>query len=302
MTSPNLPAAALRAFGFAAVGVLSWCAQATKTEAQSNDRPLHPEAKQNTEALIQQLGHPSFRQREQAAHQLEQLGRHAFLPLMQHDHAGDREIRERVRYLLDRLRPEMIRDGVPVVDRCYVADYLGLMNDDRRERILVLSEKLAPAFCIEALVRLAQIEEHTQLSKLAATGVLRQGTSETLNLEKLRAQLDRTTAGSSGKPATKWLQVYRRLLDNPQSAIADLEQVVAEEQQLLREKSEDTDETLIVLPLQWLLAETQWRVGRKDRSLAALGEMLTTPGDGEQNLKLLAWLRPGTTRHRRAAG
>jgi tetratricopeptide (TPR) repeat protein len=227
-------------------------------------------------ALIDQLGAPSFSQRELAARALREMGIQAFSMLRAARNSNDPEIRQRVKKLVSELLPQMLRRDVPTVEASLIEDYLQLNEDERRIRIKTVSETLMPQFGSMVLLRIAQLETNTTLTRLAAAGIVGGGFPEKEPPRSFRRAPIHVVGGAilpDMNPGLSWIQEYRKSLNDPGGSIDAFESFADDEQALLRRNPVATDEQDVIGPLRRYALDLRVQAGMLDESETYAAEL-----------------------------
>src|SRR5262245_18536794 len=116
------------------------------------------------ERLIEQLGDERFTVREQAQHDLAEIGAAAFDALAAAQSHDDLDVAHRARFLVQSIRMEWVRDSDSAEIRKLLADYETQSDAERLNRVRQLTGK-PQAESLAALCRLVRFERSPLLSK-----------------------------------------------------------------------------------------------------------------------------------------
>ena len=185
------------------------------------------ETKERIQALIQQLGAEKYRDRQRAETELKKIGLVAIEPLQAVSPYDDTEVRLRARRLVYLLRKQFVEEGVPPSLRHYFVGYEEMSVGERRTE---LAKLIALPISLESglLARLARFEADDENAKLAALAILRKDIDDPKVREKLLIGI-----GYSERSACKWIRSYVQSYDQPDQALLELRDLLAEEQKLM---------------------------------------------------------------------
>lgn len=207
----------------------------------AQDEPLRT----RVDTLIQQLGAESYRERERAEAELQQLGLIAFEPLQEVRNHPDIEIRLRARAIVAKLRKFFLSEGIDPVMGRLLSRYEGRPEEERRQRIRYIAA-LLPQQGMEALCRVARFEDSELLAKQAALGILESAIEV--------REKDRITwlgqvveaAAISRREATTWLHCFASVGTAPEASSRQWEQLIAAEEARHAALSPDTDSDIVL--------------------------------------------------------
>ena len=219
------------------------------------------------EQLIAELGSDQYFLRRRAEQQLIQLGADAFDQLQAAEQNSDLEIATRVRYILHRIRIDWIRPGDSSEVRQVMARYGDLSKTQRLQRIeqlvaLDADQGLGP------LCRIARFEPSPRLARYAALGILGKKNPSPERATQGVAVLLREM-GTSRRPPVQWLRTYCQQLKDPAGVVDRWTTLLDDEIDRLRQKAEDTEESIVYELLQLHLQLCR-QAGRADAVFATL--------------------------------
>jgi tetratricopeptide (TPR) repeat protein len=179
------------------------------------------------ERLIEQLGDERFTVREQAQHELAEIGAAAFDALAAAQSHDDLEVAHRARFLVQSIRMEWVRDSDSAEIRKLLADYETQSDAERLNRVRQLTGR-PQGESLAALCRLVRFERSPLLSKQAALLIMGQKRPPPEAWPE-RSRIINDELRLSKRPAAEWLQVYAQYASEPAEALAAWEKIVAQE-------------------------------------------------------------------------
>ena len=196
------------------------------------DQPAAP-----VDQLIADLGADQFAVRRRAEQQLMHLGPDAYDQLKLAEDHDDLEIAERVRYVLERLRVEWVREhDAPEVRRA-LARFADLSESDKGKRIARLAE-FADGAGLGALCRIARFEPAPRVARRAALEVVER--NEQLRKALASAVVDEELGASDREPV-EWIRLARTELTTPADVAAPWDRQINAEIDLLAAHSAESD-------------------------------------------------------------
>ena len=271
----------------------AFAAGAGAADASSLDaRKASDEAGSNREQiarLIERLGAADFAEREQAQAELARLGLEAFDSLIDAQKSDDIEIQLRAKYLVRGLSVRWHVDGdSPDVVRV-LKGYGDAKPGDRLSRMNKLA-KLPDRQGLAALCRLTRFEIDPELSKKAALLVMSLTPPEK---EAERAEMAKTivaTVGNSRRPASDWLRILSRTIEQPEPTLAEWDAIIRKEQELLPVQPDQTSREIVRDLYRWQVALLQ-KLERDDEAVAVIRRTITLlDGTTEQVTEIVNWL------------
>ncbi len=227
----------------------------------------------NVEALIEQLGHPSYAARVRARESLERIGLQAFDYLHAAQSHPDGEIRMTARYLVSSLLVSWATDSDPPAVRETLDEYGAQSESERQNRMDRLAE-LPARQGLAALTRLARFETSLRLSREAALAIMRGPMSEDPALRSAEADLIAETLGPNQRQAAAWLRVYVQDLREGAYSAAAWGELVRSQRQAM-DSGTDPDVTRpVALELVRVCAARALKAGQKDEALRLASDHL----------------------------
>lgn len=262
-----------------------WLAASAVT---ADDAPPKEATASRIGELIEQLGDDRFAVREAAQAELIKFGPEAFDALTVAENDDDIEIAARARYLLGVVLTEFdwVHDDDPPEVKQALAGYENLDAANRLTRIRKLAERRTPSQ-LAALCRLVRFEKSPILSKQAALAIMKPREGEP-DQESRAAIL--AGVGDSPRPAAVWLRTYVAGVDKPDDAAARWDEIVAAEERL-QEQSSEQSRPEIVNALLRLEVDLLERMGRQEAALVKVERIIEREtGERESLVELLRWL------------
>ena len=239
--------------------------------------------------LIEQLGDPEYARRERAQQELARLGFAAFDALSEAESHDDIEIASRARYLTSLVRVDWTRDDDPPQVKELLKNYELLAVQDRKSRMAQLAE-LPDEVSLPRLCRIVRFEQLQKLSKEAALLIIKQNRTLDDPAWAVRSKTIVDGLGASTRPAAKWLKAYVESRTSPQDGLDQWVRLTAAEQQTLRKNAEHSEQQFITELLRRQV-ELLERLGKSDRSLAVMREMVETiKTDSVSIAEMVQWL------------
>ena len=224
-----------------AFGVLAICL----TTVHAVDNPSDADqAQARINALIEQLGDPSFIKREAAKEELEKFGLVAFESLRGAEMHANVEIAHSATYLLESMQVDWSLPSDSFDVQRLLKDYNDLQQRNKLDALQRLANQ-DRADATMALLRLMRYEKDEKISKAAGLHVMENvvdalapSTKPTASPKNSAAQLPMKqliTAGSSesNRVTAKWLQTLAEQLDQPTISPEVWQKHVAQERMLL---------------------------------------------------------------------
>lgn len=244
-------------------------------------------------ALIGELGSPHYATRERAANELSQLGLEAFDALHAAQNNDDIEIAERARYILHSMKVVWSRSNDSADVKRLLKDYGRQSEAERLSRIVQLGA-LDDAAGLDALCRLVRYELSLPLAKEAALVLVSNSQfAEPQYRQALSDSIALQIRNSQRAPA-RWLSTYLRTLEDPAAEVANWQQLIRAEQQLLAQGSSEPDaitSNKIVRGLWRWHAEYLKKLGRDEEAFQAMRETIALMDDKrEQLVEIIDWL------------
>ena len=239
------------------------------------------------EKLIDQLGDKNFHIRQKAQSELLKIGFPAIDALNDAANHDDLEIAERARFLVKLIHVEWIKDSDPLMVRLCLRDYEELEPEERLRRIKALSE-LSGGSGMMALCRLVRFEKSIALSKQAALSAIFLPDPAEAVWPKRAKQITETLEGSP-RSGAKWLRTLVKSHDEPEAALAEWEQYIAEETAARESSGVGSDQILVaLLRREVLLLE---KLHRHEQALTVARKQISYErGTPETLIDLLGWL------------
>jgi tetratricopeptide (TPR) repeat protein len=224
------------------------------------------EMEANVEALIEQLGHPSYAARVRARESLERIGLQAFDYLHAAQSHPDGEIAMTARYLVSSLLVSWSTDSDPPAVRETLDEYGAQSESERQNRMDRLAE-LPARQGLAALTRLTRFETSLRLSREAALAIMRGQMSEDPAVRSAEADLIVETLGPNRRQAAEWLRVYVQDLREGAYSATAWDELVRSQRQAM-DSGTDPDVTRpVVLELVRVCAARALLAGQKDEAL-----------------------------------
>jgi tetratricopeptide (TPR) repeat protein len=250
--------------------------------------PTSAEVAGRIDRLIEQLGDSRFPLREQAHHELAEIGAAAFDALTAAQGHQDPEVAHRARSLVQSIRMEWVRDSDSEEIRKLLSDYDSLPDQERRKRIALLaakpqSEALAP------LCRVVRFERSVLLSKEAALAVMDQKRPAGPEWSE-RSRIILAETNASRRPSVVWLRVYAEFPARPDESLAAWEDFLKTEGDDGKKLASHQGRTILAGLLRQqviMLLEVKCQ----DEALVVLRRMLDMEsGDSEPLAQLIEWV------------
>lgn len=247
------------------------------------------ETEANVEALIEQLGHPSYAARVRARESLERIGLQAFDYLHAAQSHPDGEIAMTARYLVSSLLVSWSTDSDPPAVRETLDEYGAQSESERQNRMDRLAE-LPARQGLAALTRLARFETSLRLSREAALAIMRDPMSEDPALRSAEADLIVETLGPNQRQAAAWLRVYVQDLKEGAYSAAAWGELVRSQRQAM-DSGIDPDVTRpVVLELVRVCAGRALNAGQRDEALRLANDHLDlVPAETSDLIDASSW-------------
>ncbi len=239
--------------------------------------------------LIEQLGAPQYATRMKAQGELERLGLAAFDALHEARNHRDLEIAHRARYLVLAMRVNWAREDDPAEVQNILRGYEEQNEEERKTRMQRLGglENQAGA---PALVRIVRFENSEQLSKQAALQLVMQPQPATEEARRALSEELKRDIGLSRRPAAEWITAHAESLLDRAAGLDRWQELVAAEQDLLRDYPQRTSRTLVRDLLRWHAAELG-EAGRESDAVAAMRQAIEFVEPQRQDLlEMIDWL------------
>ncbi len=178
--------------------------------------------------LIEQLGADDYATRIRAQENLQRLGLRAIEALQVARYHPDSEIATTSRYLIDSLMGSWWTEQDPVQVRELLANYGGLTDSEKRERI----DQLAGTYAsFAALARLTRYEPNETLSRYAAFALLRHDIGNDLSWRQRVGQDIAAIVGAHDRTGSQWLAAYAVDLQQDQVVLENWQSVIQSQRQ-----------------------------------------------------------------------
>ncbi|MCC7085952.1 MAG: hypothetical protein IT427_13195 [Pirellulales bacterium] len=240
-------------------------------------------------ALIKDLGSQEYLARQFAQEELRRLGPAAFDALAASEDDGDIEIASRVRYLLQTIRVEWVRDGDSPIVKQILHDYEFESEAQRAEHLGQLAG-LPQEVGLQPLCRLVRFEQSPLVSKQGALLVLRQKVQPDPAWQAARQKIIQTSLAGSLRPGARWVLAARMFESDLPSALDHWQRLVDAELAALNDLPTPS-ELEVVQGLQQYYAEMLYRQSLPDRAKQVVAQMIERSADDAESLgKLVDWL------------
>ena len=271
-----------------ALAVLSYTPAASLLGAQQAEDG-NAEQSARIEMLIQQLGHESYATREKAQAELARMGLTAFDALLAAQEADDVEIALRARYLVRGMNVGWVREDDPQEVKAILRGYEAATVEHRRSILdrLAMEDNYDGT---EALCRLARFETHEVLSKKAALLVMLQDVPRD---DKLKAEyLDNVSNAVrfSRRTAADWLRTYVATMQGKEGALAQLDQLTRNEQELFGLMPDESSQEILGDLLLWQAGVLRER-GQQQQAFDVIVRRLDMLDEGRvEVMETIDWL------------
>lgn len=229
--------------------------------------PLGPPAPQasakgqsdaRVERLIAQLGDRDYAVRQQAQEELSRIGFAAYEALLAASSCPDLEIAARAKYLLRVLRASVASEEAPARVKELVDGY-DLRSAEARMQVVRQLALVSDLGGMAAVCRLVCLEESPLVSKCAAAAILNGLPPDAGSQARLAKILKQHLAGCR-RTGAKWLLTYLEVREDPRKNLEAWARLVEEEHSVW-ERSPKESGPAVVVPLLYVLAEAQARLG-----------------------------------------
>ncbi|HEX6963142.1 MAG TPA: hypothetical protein VF175_14830, partial [Lacipirellula sp.] len=255
------------------------------------------DVQQRVAELIEQLGDEQYAVRRRAEDDLVRLGPDAFDQLKLAEDHMDLEVAERARYIVQKMRVEWTRpEDSPEVRRT-LTRYGDLSEADRVKRIIRLAE-LEDGEGLPALCRVARLEPSPRIARRAALTVLKadppSGDSEIL--KACQQEL-----GQSDRASSVWLGLWLREGADRESTLAEWNQAIDDETELLKENSQETSFEIVdeLMKRQLELCHELGLANETTASLMRIVDIWDVTNNAAQQTTVFAWALRWIIDHKR---
>ena len=194
--------------------------------------------------LVELLGDPDYRVRQQAQDELSRLGYDAVDALTAAQTHEDLEVSKRVRYLLRQLKVELLEDDDPPQVKSELSGYERQDEPGRRQRIRQLAN-LQGAMGAPALCRVVRFEPSKVLSKVAAVEVLKLDFPQG-NAGRQRGELLGKSLGASLRPGAMWIRIFVQAQAAPDDMLATWRELTRAEETLQADSPASTSNEVVL--------------------------------------------------------
>lgn len=167
--------------------------------------------------LIEQLGDPKYRVRQQAQSRLFDYGFEAFEALRKATNHEDLEVATRAEYILARLHVDWTEPGDPESVQRLMSSY-GDMSFDERSRVIEELVALPGLESLPALIRIARYETSPVLARQAVLQTLAERPIGPLGRGRFVEALS-ILDGLELRPPASWLQAFRQMYVEPEKGL-----------------------------------------------------------------------------------